>query len=322
LKHYPSSSRKDGNIPDLSINKQNTMKRSVYLIGAVISVFFAFFSCNTGGNEVSKGDAHLRIISYNVWYGFTKVSERKDSWIDWMKAQDPDIVSLQELNEYTHEELATDAQSYGHRHSILLKEEGFPTGITSRYPIEDVQRIKEGFHHGLLRVKIKQIYFYVIHLHPSNWETRKSEIDLILQDIEKLPKDSKVILAGDFNTFSPLDSTYYSHRKLEPFFNERDSMYEEKNLNKGKLDYSVIQDLMDYGLVDLEASLRSSSYLFQGSFPTLVEKEGEHGDQRRLDYIFASENLAKQVIRAEIITSDTALILSDHLPVIVDLILK
>jgi exodeoxyribonuclease-3 len=298
------------------------MKRSVYIIGAVLSIVLAFYSCNPVGNETSKGDTHLRIITYNVWYGFTKVSERKDSWIDWMKAQDPDIVSLQELNEYTREELAKDAQSYGHSHSVLLKEEGFPTGITSRYPIEDVQRIKEGFHHGLLRVKIKQIYFYVIHLHPSNWETRKSEISLILQDIEKLPKDSKVILAGDFNTFSPLDSIYYSHGKLEPFFNERDSMYKEKNLNKGKLDYTVIQDLMDYGLVDLEASLRSSTYLFSGSFPTLIEKEGEHGDQRRLDYVFASENLAKHVTRAKIITSDTALILSDHLPVIVDLKLK
>lgn len=322
MKPYRDNSKKDGDIQDLNINKKILMKRSVYIIGAVLSVVLAFYSCNHGGNRTSDGDRHLRLITHNVWYGFTKVPERKDSWIDWVKAQDPDIVSLQELNEYTREDLAKDAQSYGHPHSLLLKEEGFPTGITSRYPIEDVQRILEGFHHGLLRVKIKHIYFYVIHLHPSNWEIRKSEISLILQDIDNLPADSEVILAGDFNTFSPFDSTYYSHGKLEPFFHERDSMYKEKNLNMGELDYSVIQDLMDYGLIDLEASLRSSSYKFPGSFPTLVEKEGEHGDQRRLDYVFASNNLAKKVVKAEIITSDTALILSDHLPVIVDLKLK
>lgn len=295
------------------------MKRSVYILGAVLSVILAFYSCKPAGKSIPKGPAQLRIITYNVWYGFTRVPERKDSWIQWMKAQGPDVVALQELNEYTREELAKDARSYGHSYSVLLKEEGFPTGITSRYPIEDVQRITEGFHHGLLRVKIEEIYFYVIHLHPSNWETRRSEINLLLQDIKNLPVNSKLILAGDFNTFSPLDSIYYSHGRLLPFFNERDSMYEEKNLNRGELDYSVIQTVMDYGLVDLEASLRSSSYQFPGSFPTLVEKEGEHGDQRRLDYIFASENLAKQVTRAEIITGDTALILSDHLPVIVDL---
>jgi len=287
----------------------------------VLSVLFAY-SCHPERKENKQTVSNLRIVSHNVWYGFTKVPERKESWIAWMKEQDPDIVSLQELNEYTHGKLAEDAQRYGHAYSVLLKEEGFPTGITSRYPIEDMQRIKEGFHHGLLRVKIEQIYFYVIHLHPSNWETRKSEIDLILQDIEKLPTDSKVILAGDFNTFSPLDSTYYSHGRLEPFFNERDLLYGEVNLNKGELDYTVIQEVLDFGLIDLEASMRNSSFRFPGSFPTLVEKEGEHGDQRRLDYIFASRNLAGKVTKAEIISSDTAFILSDHLPVLVDIKLK
>ena len=297
------------------------MNRSVYIKASaiiVLSVFFSF-SCNSGKNESEEESSYLRIISHNVWYGFTKVPDRKESWIEWMNAQHPDIVSLQELNEYTHEKLAEDALRYGHTYSVLLKEEGFPTGITSRFPIEDVQRVREGFHHGLLRVRIKEIYFYVIHLHPSNWETRKSEITHILEDMKTLPADSKLILAGDFNTFSPLDSSYYSHGRLFPFFNERDLMYEEKNLNKGKLDYTVIQEILDFGLIDLEASLRSSTYNFQGSFPTLVEKEGEHGDQRRLDYIFASKNLSDGVTRAEIITSDTALILSDHLPVIVDM---
>ncbi len=294
------------------------MKRTAYIIGAFILVFFASFSCNSGKNETTRTSTNLRIISYNVWYGFTKVPERKISWIAWMNEQDPDIVSLQELNGYSPEKLAMDAKSYGHLHSVLLKEEGFPTGITSRYPIEDIERTSEGFHHGMLRVRIKEIYFYVIHLHPSNWETRQSEIQLLKEDIKTLPANSKVILAGDFNTFSPLDSTYYSHGKLEPFFHERDLLYGEKNLNNGKLDYTVIQEVMDFGFIDLESNLRKASFEFQGSFPTLVEKEGEHGNQRRLDYIFASGNLAAKVSRAEIITSDTALILSDHLPVIVD----
>jgi exodeoxyribonuclease-3 len=170
-----------------------------------------------------------------------------------------------------------------------------------------------------MRVRIQEIYIYVIHLHPSNWETRKAEIIQILQNIDELPPDSKVILAGDFNTFSPLDSVYYTLGRLEPFFNDRDLLYEEKNLNNGKLEYSVIQEVMDFGLIDLESSMRDSSYNFPGSFPTLIEKEGEHGDQRRLDYVFASKNLAKKVINARIINSDTTCILSDHLPVVVDL---
>ena len=297
------------------------MNRSLKNIIATLILLFTIFSnsCISEKKDKNQTSSNLRIISHNVWYGFTKVPDRKKTWIAWMNEQVPDIVSLQELNGYTPQKLSEDAKSYGHAYSALLKEEGFPTGITSRYPIEDIQRITEGFHHGLLRVRIEQIYFYVIHLHPSNWETRKTEINQILENIEELPPDSKVILIGDFNTFSPLDSVYYSHGKLEPFFNERDEQYGEKNLNNGKLDYTVIQEVMDFGFIDLEASSRPTTFQFPGSFPTLIEKEGEHGDQRRLDYVFASGNLAKNVTQAKIIASDTALILSDHLPVVVDL---
>jgi exodeoxyribonuclease-3 len=297
------------------------MNRNVIItLTAIIAVFtFFLYSCRSEKKEVNQASRNLRIITYNVWYGFSKVPERKKTWIAWMNEQHPDIVALQELNGYTDQKLAEDAKSYGHSYSALLKEEGFPTGITSRFPIEDIQRIREGFHHGLMRVRIQDIYIYVIHLHPSNWETRKAEINQIIQNIKELPPDSKVILAGDFNTFSPLDSVYYVHARLEPFFNDRDLVYKEKNLNNGKLEYSVIQEVLDFGLIDLEASMRDSSYNFHGSFPTLIEKEGEDGDQRRLDYIFASKNLANKVTRASIITTDTTFVLSDHLPVLVDL---
>jgi len=236
-----------------------------------------------------------------------------------MNEQHPDIAALQELNEYTRQKLAEDAKSYGHEYSALLKEDGFPTGITSRYPIEDIQRIREGFHHGLIRVRILDYYIYVIHLHPSNWERRKIEINLILENIKNLPGDSKVILAGDFNTFSPLDSVYYAHGRLEPFFNDRDSLYKEKNLNNGELDYSVIQEVLDFGLIDLVASRQDSSFIFRGSFPTLIEKEGEHGDERRLDYVFVSRNLSNKVTNARVVITDTTSILSDHYPVVVEL---
>ena len=288
------------------------------MIHLIVITVYAY-SCKPETKAINQTASKVRIISYNVWYGFTKVPERKDTWINWMKEQRPDIVSLQELNHYTPEQLAEDAKDYGHDYSALLKQEGFPTGITSRYPIEDIQRTEEGFHHGLLRVKIQQMYLYVIHLHPSNWETRKQEINLILQDMKQLPSDAKVILAGDFNTFSSYDSVYYAHGRLEPFFNDRDMQYQEKNLNQGELDYTVIQEVMDFGLIDLEASKRTLSYSFTGSFPTLIEKEGEHGDIRRLDYIFVSENLSDKVDDAKIIATDTTLILSDHLPVLVDL---
>ena len=283
----------------------------------VLVILFIIQGCFLNSGKRSDEGADLKIISYNVWYGFTMVPERKDSWITWMKEQQPDVVSLQELNEYTSQKLAEDAKRYGHEYSILLKEDGFPTGITSRYPIEDVKKMREGFHHGLLRARIHGIYFYVIHLHPSNHETRKKEVALVLNDIEQLSAGSEVILAGDFNTFSPLDSVYYAHGRLESFFSERDKKYNERNLNNGRLDYDEVHTLMESGLIDLEAESRTSSYIFTGSFPTNLVKEGDHGDNRRLDYVFASKELAEKVLKAEIISNDTTHELSDHLPMVV-----
>jgi len=235
-----------------------------------------------------------------------------------MKAQDADVVLLQELNGYSPGMLEEDAEVWGHPHTVLLKEEGFPTGITSRYPLEDIQRTVEGFHHGLIRARIKDIYFYCIHLHPSNWEVRNREINLILEDIKGLPEDADIVLAGDFNTFSPHDEGFYSHGLLEPFFAKRDEEYDARNLRDGRLDYSVLQTLMDAGFTDLEARMRSNDYTFTGSFPTLIEKPGEHGDLRRLDYVFSSAELTRRVQRALIVSDDTTQVLSDHLPVVVD----
>jgi endonuclease/exonuclease/phosphatase family metal-dependent hydrolase len=278
-----------------------------------------FIACLLSANVAAAADESLRVVSYNVWYGFTKVPERKADYLAWMKEQKPDVVSLQELNGYTADKLKADATAWGHAHSEILKEGGFPTGITSRFPIEDVRRTREGFHHGLLRARIRGIYYYVIHLHPSNWEVRGREADLILADIASLPKGSQVALVGDFNTFSAADREHYAHGKLEPFFGARDEKYKEKNLRDGKLDYSVIAKFTGAGLVDLEHAKRGEGYRFTGSFPTKIEKPGDHGSARRLDYVFASPSLAKRVTRAEVVADETTWRLSDHLPVIVDL---
>lgn len=298
------------------------MKKKLMLFMLSFSLLVIFSSCGDGSRKAGEQDETLRLITYNVWYGFTRVPDRKPLYLDWMKQQDPDMVSLQELNEYTPEMLAADAAAWGHPYSALLKTEGFPTGVTSRYPIEDVQRTLEGFHHGLVRVKIRDMYVYIIHLHPGNWETRIREIHLILEDIKTLPAGSQVILAGDFNTFSPVDSVYYRHGRLEPFFMELDKQPGAKNLKDGQLDYDVIGQLLANGFVDLEYAFRTDDYQFTGSFPTRIEKEGEHGDQRRLDYVFVNPELAEQVIDAQIIANDTTWLLSDHLPVRVDILIE
>lgn len=261
----------------------------------------------------------LNIITHNVWYGFTKKSEpRYSNWRTWMAAQKPDVVSLQELNGYTPQKLAADAASWQHPHSVLLKESGFPTGITSRYPITDVKRILEGMHHGLLRCRIQGIWFYVIHFHPSNFQHRILEAGILQADIMSLPdKQPRIMLAGDFNGFSPADRTQYeSDTQLVPFFRMLDQRSPQaRNLNQGRLDYGGLEAILDQGFIDLIARERNDQSRFVGTFPSPLVSDQNHGTDRRLDYLMVTPNLLPHVQSAMILRDEVTDMLSDHYPV-------
>jgi gluconolactonase len=261
----------------------------------------------------------LTLITHNVWYGFTKKTEPRFSmWRKWMAAQAPDVVALQELNGYTSAKLAADAKSWGHEHSVLLKEDGFPTGITSRFPITDVKKIREGMHHGLLRCRIQGIWVYVIHFHPSNYQRRIEEAALLKADVAQLSDpDPQIILAGDFNGFSPADRNQYdSDTKLVPFFqmlDERDA--NARNLNEGRIDYGGLEAILAQGYIDLIDQFRTPADRFIGTFPSPLVSDENHGTDRRLDYIFVSPNLRSHVVSTDILRDPVTEGLSDHFPV-------
>lgn len=260
----------------------------------------------------------LKVITHNVLYGFTRRTEpRYSEWRRWMAAQNPDIVSLQELNGYTGEKLAQDAKAWGHGYCVLLKTTGFPTGITSRYPITDVKRIMDGMHHGLLRCRIRGIWFYVIHMHPSDYARRIDEVRILQRDIRGLPeKEPRIVLAGDFNGFSPADRFHYdADEKLVEFFEMLDGRDKARNLNAGRLDYGGIDAIARSGFVDLIAHLRKPGDRFVGTFPGKLVSDENHGTDRRLDYIFVTPNHLDRVSKAEIIRDDVTEMLSDHIPV-------
>ena len=292
------------------MTNQNRLTRRRFAVGAASGASALLLP---GGLLAVKPSRKLKLLSYNVWYGFTKKPERKANYLKFMKAHTPDIVSLQELNHYTPEKLADDAKSWGHPHSVLLKENGFPTGITSSQPISGVKRTIEGYHHGLLRCQTHGIHVYAIHLHPGNWEIRLREIELLLKDIATLPRGAKVALAGDFNTFSSHDKPIYDRSEdMIPFFKRLDVRTKGKNLRNGQLDYRHLKRLEDAGFVDLIQTKRKA---FIGTFPTPLRKDEDMGPDRRLDYVFANPDLAATCQAAACIVNKTTGHLSDHQPV-------
>ncbi len=282
--------------------------------------------CSTFPVRADEPPETLKVLTHNVWYGFTKKSEpRYTHWKTWMAAQAADVVALQELNSYTEDKLAADAAAWGHQHSVLLKTDGFPTGITSRFPITDVQRLREGFHHGLLRCRIAGIWFYVIHFHPSNYARRIEEAGLLQQNAASLPEqDPRIVLIGDFNGFSPVDRRHYDQdSRLVPFFQQLDAKNKDaRNLNHGHLDYGGLEAILAQGYVDLLDQHRDPAEVFQGTFPTPLVSDEDHGTDRRIDYIFASPSLAPATVSVSILRDAVTEGLSDHYPVTATLRLR
>ena len=182
-----------------------------------------------------------------------------------------------------------------------------------------MRRIQEGFHHGLLRCQIRDIWFYVVHFHPSNYKKRTEEAGLLKQDIRSLPGESlRVVLAGDFNAFSPEDECHYGKdTRLISFFEQLDSTKSSaRNLNHGAIDYGAIEAVLGHGFIDVVASQRSADSPYVGTFPTRLIDDKDHGPDRRIDYIFVSPNLQKSVLSARILRDATTEVLSDHIPIV------
>lgn len=83
--------------------------------------------------QVSEGKP-LHILSYNILDGFDRQQDtsRRARFVRWMRREDPDVVALNELVGFTEKDLQTLASSYGHPYAVIVKEEGYPTGLTSK----------------------------------------------------------------------------------------------------------------------------------------------------------------------------------------------
>jgi len=280
------------------------------LISLILSLFL-FLSPKSAQAE------SIKVVTYNVWYGFTKKKERKPAYLEYVRSLKADIVALQELNGYTEESLAADAKFWGHSYSAILKTDGFPTGITSRYPLQKIQKEIQGYHHGMLSCKTGGIWVYVIHLHPGHWEIRHREVDLLLKTLASHKAKDQVLLVGDFNTFSEQDHKYYSQSPdMIPFFRRLDKRWKSnRNLREDKLDYSHLTKFEKSGYLDLVAQRRKE---FLGTFPTKLRLDEDNGPSRRLDYFFANQALAQKCIDARYLVNKATDMLSDHYPAIAE----
>ena len=197
----------------------------------------------------------LKVVSYNIWNGFDwgKDTEREKAMVSWLKTQEADVIAFQELNAFTPEKLEELARQWGHPYTLLLKEESYPIGISSKTPLKLKSRMLGGFWHGMLHAETRGIDFLVVHLSPHNWQFRRSEAEIIATYIEKVIKENgleKYIVLGDFNSHSPFDAgfdvqnpeTLKANQKADSLRLAENGTDAHQTLRNGSFDYMSCPD--------------------------------------------------------------------------------
>ncbi|WP_293901231.1 endonuclease/exonuclease/phosphatase family protein [Sphingobacterium sp. UBA5670] len=276
------------------------------------------FLCFTAKSQVNH---RMKIISYNIWNGFEHTKAKADKFVHWIGQQQPDIVALEELVDFKEADLQQLARSYGHHYSILLKEKGYPVGITSRYPITLIKAQEGEFWHGMLHVKIKDIDIIVTHLSPFSWKYRLKEAQQIVDYIKNNHLDNCMIM-GDLNAYSPLDAIWLERKDhlRKNLLNWDLAHPEYGNMRGQRFDYSVLSTFMAAGFDDCIGRMVFPENK-RVSFPTATLYGWNWGDSRitavaeRLDYILLSESLSPLAKEVEVHNGPDLEGISDHYPV-------
>lgn len=288
------------------------------------SLFIAILYCMLSTHSAVAQPQQLKVMAYNIWNGFDwgKDTARHDMFIQWAKEQQADVMALQELCGYTAEKLQADAEKWGHPYSIIIKEDGYPVGITSRQPIELIEKVREEMWHGMLHVKTYDIDFFVVHLSPSDVNIRMREAEIITEKVKAIDND-KFLILGDFNSHSPMDADLNANRitLLERTRNSDANNEKYNNLRDGEFDYSVISTFLSIPSIDICQRKMAIADRYSFPAPVLVgqyyeDVKGIKNTYRRIDYIMASPWLAQKCQTAHIEHSFYTDRLSDHYPVL------
>lgn len=267
----------------------------------------------------------LRVVSYNVRFGFNH-GRSVEAAVDWLAAQDCDVVALQELKDLDRRALERMAERWGHRYALVqLRRKGLPIGLTSRRPIrrigEIVSPLKPGFR-GALHCESGGIHYLVVHFDSQNCLYRYAEAEPVAAKARSLMEaGEKVVVLGDFNAHAAMDRTKME-RKVELLEGwrrkERKGPRYRSFDAQGELDYSVMQLFFDAGLVD-------ASDPPQPTFPTRMffqraSTSVYEGRSHRIDYILIDGIRLKgrvQYPRDRVLHR-----ISDHFPVVFEQVEK
>lgn len=259
-----------------------------------------------------KPRSGLRLLGYNVKDGWEHTNAKIAAFTNWVKRYDPDIILFCELNNNvldntairTDDELLALSKKWGHNHAAILKNWGYPTGITSRYEITDIEKVqletkpKTGYRvHGFIQAKCKGLDLFACHLSSQDVKTREIEAEEIAG---RAKQSAYAVISGDMNTDSRLDEEFVPGSLFQT-----NHWYDREN------EYSVMDKYLNANFVD---AFWLFSTAYKTSFPT--DRNYATLDQLglRIDYMMLSPKLAEKCDFFDTIHSTYTKGGSDHFP--------
>ncbi len=258
----------------------------------------------------------IKVVSYNIWNGFTESEDKRELFVEYMKGLSPDVVGYQELCGFTQEKLSALAKEIGHDYAIIHKENGYPVGISSNQPIELIEKRMEGYGHGMLHAKTYGLDMIVTHLNPHSVLIRRKEARNITNYLAQKNISTKVIVMGDLNDHSPSDADQLQLQELTNPEQTRGGVSDDNT------EYSVISTFISYPLMDICQKYVAPQ--LRETFPTLVffktDKERKTRYPNRMDFILVSLDLEAQIVDAAILNRGQTDYISDHYPISMDIV--
>ena len=248
----------------------------------------------------------VKLINWNTYHLFDH-EKHTAAASQWLSQQTPAIVAMQEVLHSSEDTLLQLATTWGHDYAVMHKQSGYPVALTSSNPIEVIERRSKGFHHGYLHARTHGLDVLVVHF----WPNKVHEAEHVAALARKLSDEGRpVIVMGDFNAEIRHDEAYLQeHGQLGQVVD-----------GARRFDYRITDAFLNQGFIDLTHQQDPDANYTFGS-PALIPRWRKNmtdvrSTRRRIDYVFADPDTAKQTRSATVITNDATVgKWSDHYPI-------
>jgi len=267
----------------------------------------------------------MRVLTYNIWDGGINEigGDRQAQILTVLRDAKADVIALLEARGFHKDEFATlsvwekELRMTG---ALACAPSGYHVGLLVRrsYKVVSAETLHASlFTHACLSVQLKTpqgpLSVFAAHLNPFDPDARLTEARHLARAADA---DSRVLVLGDFNSFSPSDTIDESVLRLPKRVLARHVSALEPNVEeKPALDTRAIGILQWAGFVDLFRRLHPGEPGW--TLPTVVGRPRESAHMR-LDYIFATEAMAEGAKTCEVVRTPASDFGSDHYPLLAE----